>query len=337
MNEDFKVSPAEANTQDQVAIDEGLFVNVFGNPQWVTIRGGDIRNPVLLFVTGAGTGFARMAAFFQPWQTFFTVVQWDQPHAGVTGTANTRRDDDVLSLARIARDGVAVVEFITGYLKVRQIVLLAISGGTMPGLIMVKNCPERFGAYVACGQIVNWADQDVLGYQAVSQHARARGDAAAVAELERIGAPPYADSKTDARKSAYTGAMTLLEQQALSAVDPGVFAAMRMPPDGARYVPAGVVLKDTQAISMQAYECLRDEIVSFDARRLGLEFSVPMIFLQGELDFLALTSEVERYVAQIQAPFKSLAVIPGAGHMAYLARDTFLAVLQNELRSVSPS
>jgi pimeloyl-ACP methyl ester carboxylesterase len=88
---------------------------------------------------------------------------------------------------------------------------------------------------------------------------------------------------------------------------------------------------------LKAYERMRAEIMRFDARRLGLDFSVPMIFLQGELDFLALTSEVARYVAEIRAPFKSLRVIPGAGHMSYLARDTFLAVLQNELLSVSPS
>jgi pimeloyl-ACP methyl ester carboxylesterase len=193
-----------------------------------------------------------MAPFFEPWQTFFTVVQWDQPHAGVTRAANKQCNDDVLSLARLERDGVSVAEFITGYLKVPQVILLAISGGTMPGLAMLKRCPQRFSAYVALGQIVNWVDQDVSGYQAVLQLAHARGDAAAVAELTALGAPPYADAKSDARKTAYTAATTLIEQQALSAVDPSVFAAMRSPPGGVKYVPAGVAVEDTQATSMQA-------------------------------------------------------------------------------------
>lgn len=85
---------------------------------------------------------------------------------------------------------------------------------------------------------------------------------------------------------------------------------------------------------MTAYQLIRDEIVSFDARRLRLEFLVPMIFLQGELDCLALTSEVESYVCEIQAPWKSFVMIPGAGHIAYLMKDAFLDLLKRELAVV---
>ena len=65
-------------------IDTGLFVDINGVEQWITIRGSDLKNPVMLMLPGPGAGFSRMAEFFSPWERDFTLVQWDQPGAGAT-------------------------------------------------------------------------------------------------------------------------------------------------------------------------------------------------------------------------------------------------------------
>jgi hypothetical protein len=67
-------------------IDEGRYVAIGGIEQWITIRGEDRRNPVLLFLHG-GPGDATNPwgyAGFRPWLKAFTVVQWDQRGAGRT-------------------------------------------------------------------------------------------------------------------------------------------------------------------------------------------------------------------------------------------------------------
>src|SRR5690242_11136169 len=77
------------NTQDYAVhganpIDEGRYVTIGGIEQWITIRGEDRANPVLLFLHG-GPGDATNPwgfAAFRRWLKAFTVVQWDQRGSG---------------------------------------------------------------------------------------------------------------------------------------------------------------------------------------------------------------------------------------------------------------
>jgi len=72
------------------SIEEGRFVDVHGVEQWVSIRGSDVKNPVLLIVAGPGAGISRMAPFLAPWEKEFTLVQWDQPRAEALVDAESR-------------------------------------------------------------------------------------------------------------------------------------------------------------------------------------------------------------------------------------------------------
>src|SRR6266540_6169595 len=67
-------------------IDEATFVTIGGIEQWVTIRGWDRDNPVLLFLHGGPGDVTNPWSFalFAPWEEHFTVVQWDQRGAGRT-------------------------------------------------------------------------------------------------------------------------------------------------------------------------------------------------------------------------------------------------------------
>jgi pimeloyl-ACP methyl ester carboxylesterase len=315
-------------------IDTGLFVDINGLEQWITIRGSDLKNPVVLMLPGPGAGFSRMAAFFSPWERDFTLVQWDQPGAGATAAKHDAGAAGPLSYDRIVRDGITVVEWLRDRLCVPTIALLGFSGGTIVGLKMVRQRPELFFAYVGAGQIVNWAQQDILSYRLILERARSAVDAAAIAELETIGAPPYSSASQDAIKSKYAGAPTPAEQRALARLDPKVMASMNTPPPDATYVPRGLPLSDTRTLAMAAYRALRDELVAFDACRLGSKYFVPMLFLQGELDVFTVTSEVRVFADEIEAPRKVFALIEGAGHSAFLMRDEFLASLNRYLRPI---
>src|SRR5690606_36628924 len=65
-------------------------VRIGGIEQWVSIRGNDRRNPVLLMLHG-GPGWVAMPSswyFQRGWEEYFTVVQWDQRGAGKTYVEN---------------------------------------------------------------------------------------------------------------------------------------------------------------------------------------------------------------------------------------------------------
>jgi pimeloyl-ACP methyl ester carboxylesterase len=308
-------------------IDKGMFVDINGVDQWLTIRGGDRRNPALLILSGPGAALSPLAMFYAPWEARFTLVQWDQPGAGATHGKNGEAGTGPLSIERIARDGIAVAEFVCEYLDTRKIAVLGFSGGTIVGLHMVSRRPDLFSAYVGSGQIVNWARQDALGYELLLQRARGTGDATAVAELESIGPPPYPDTATDAIKSKYAGAMTAEEQGEMGKL----IAVMQSIRPDASYLARGVKLEDPRARSLVVYDRLRNDIVAFDAWRLGLEFQVPMFFFQGEDDLFTVTSEVRRYEAEITAPRKAFVPIEGAGHSTFVLRDRLLALLETHL------
>jgi pimeloyl-ACP methyl ester carboxylesterase len=187
----------------------------------------------------------------------------------------------------------------------------AFSGGTIVGLHMIRRRPDLFTAYVGSGQIVDWARQDTLSYALLLQRATALGNAAMLADLEMIGPPPYADTATDAVKSKYAGAPAPREAAAFAELMPLMGAALKMAPE-ASYHAAGLKWPEPLARSFSVYTALRRQIVTFDARGLGLEFTLPMFFLQGEDDVFTVTEEVRAYVAELTAPHAELLTIAGA-------------------------
>ena len=71
-------------------MDDLTAIAVNGTTQWISVRGRDQRNPILLFLHG-GPGSPTMPAdytFQNPWEDYFTVVQWDQRGTGKTFVAN---------------------------------------------------------------------------------------------------------------------------------------------------------------------------------------------------------------------------------------------------------
>lgn len=325
------------NRKIQNSLDEGMFVEINGIDQWVTFRGSDRANPALLILSGPGAAFGSLAPFFAPWEEDFTLVQWDQPGAGATHGKNGDAGTGPLTYERIARDGIAVAEFACRHLQTSKLVVLGFSGGTIVGLLLVKQRPDLFSAYVGSGQIVDWPRQDAISYELLLERARNASDASMLADLERIGAPPYPDTATDAVKSKYAGAMTDKEKAAMAALDPSVLAAMQAPPAGATYIAPGIAYEPMFARAMAAYDAMRNEVVTFDAWKLGLEFEVPMFFLQGEDDTMTVTSEVERYAADVKAPLKRFVPLKGAGHSTHLLRDELLRLLVAHVRPVAVS
>jgi pimeloyl-ACP methyl ester carboxylesterase len=312
-------------------IDEGMFVEIHGLQQWVTVRGSDRRNPVLLILHGTGFALSAMAPFFAPWEKDFTIVQWDQLGAGATYAKNGAAGMAAVTTGGMTRDGIAVAQFVRRRLGVDKVVVLALSGGTLIGLKMVKARPELFAAYVGSGQVVHWARQEALCYQKILQRARAAGDETAIAELEQIGLPPYKEVRSVAIKAKYANVLTPAERAEL----PALIAAMSAPTAGAAYVAKGLPSFDARAVSMDTFEKLKGEIAEFDARRLGPKFDVPMFFFQGAQDLHLPTSEVQAYAAEIAAPTKMVALLHEGGHSAFFLRAELLDLLNRHVRPLA--
>ncbi|MDQ0466424.1 pimeloyl-ACP methyl ester carboxylesterase [Caulobacter ginsengisoli] len=288
-------------------VNEAGFVTLNGAQQWVTLRGDDTANPVLLVLSGPGVAFSALAELFAPWERRFTLAHWDQPGAG--RTADRHGEDDPLSLERLIADGLALALQLRGRLPAAPLIPLGISGGSIIGLSMLARRPDLFAAYAGQGQIFHWPRQQAASYGLTLDRLRAAGDAAAVAELLALGPPPWPDVAADAVWSRHAGTLTAAELAVLT----------RLPPP-----PAG---QDPRVRAMTAFARLRADIAGFDADDLGRRFERPLLFLQGEADLYTPTTALETWLADLSAPRQRLAILPGGGHSAVFLTDAMGAGL----------
>jgi pimeloyl-ACP methyl ester carboxylesterase len=300
-------------------IAEGYFASINGVDQWLSIRGQDVRNPVLLFLQGGpGIGAAFMAPVFADWEKDFTVVLWDQPGGGETDVRNFAMGRGALTRERFVKDGLAVAEHVLQRLGKRKLVLVGNSWGSHLGLEMIRRAPHYVAAYVGIAQLTGRRGA-LLGYQLALDGARARGDQVAVAALEKAGPPPYSTFETFFVRQQYTNPpgqpSSPGEAEATAALN-RLFATP--PPAGSSWIAAqaagypagynmGLAFLDTQ-------RAVFAEEWTWEIRDLGRAWPVPILLVHGENDWNGPASLAREWFEEIDAPRKAFEMIPGAAH-----------------------
>jgi pimeloyl-ACP methyl ester carboxylesterase len=313
-------------------IDDALFVDLGGAQQWVTIRGRDRKNPVVLVLHGGpGTAMTGLVPSFVPWERDFTVVQWDQPGAGRTFRAAGRRLSPNLAIETMAQEGVALAEWLRRRLDKDKLILLGWSWGSILGVHMIKARPNLFAAYVGTGQVVAVQEGDAVSYASVLAKARERGDAAAVADLEAIGAPPYHALTQLTTQRKWASRYELGRSLEAAFVLPRLFAPRTTLAD--LYDLAAATLASTRHF-MGAD--LTGPETQIDLRRLGLDFAPPVFVVQGAVDDFAPPALSRAWVDSISAPHKAFVTIENAGHFAMTEHsEEFLKILREQVRPLA--
>lgn len=171
-------------------------VEVNGTTQWISIRGLNRKNPILLFVHG-GPGSAMLAstwAYQKPWEDFFTVVNWDQRGVGKNwNPAETDRLRPTMTGEQHVKDAEVVVRHVLTRLGQEKLIVMGWSFGTSFTTVLVQRHPEWFHAWVGMGVVDGGGNggRDVL-HERLTEIARAAGDTEAMRELELL--PPGATS-----------------------------------------------------------------------------------------------------------------------------------------------
>jgi proline iminopeptidase len=324
---------AAATSEPPMAIDDGLFVDINGMAQWITLRGRDLNNPVLLFLHG-GPGFpmSGWAPVFADWEKQFTIVQWDQPGGGATWAKTGGQGQGPLTLERYVRDGLAVVDYVRRRLGRRKIVLMGVSWGSELGVAMIRQRPRAFSVYVGLSQVISGPRGALLGYQLGLKAAQERGDAKAVAELTRIGLPPYAKFEDFLVRQQYTNPPGLPPSPREAAVGPAfIRLLMTPPPPDARYVARGLGPYNGEQVFLATQREVQQAMWRWDIRSLGRNFKAPIVLIEGENDLNTPTELAREWLEEIQSPKKVIEVIAGASHGALAFHDEILALRERHV------
>lgn len=301
-------------------VEEAGFVAIGGIEQWVTIRGDDRSNPVLLHVHGGpGVAFSAFTAEFAPYEASFTVVQWDQRGAGCT-FGRYGQDTPEVTLDRITRDGIELAEYLEQRLPEANIIVLGHSFGSIVATEIVRRAPEHFALYVGTGQFASFAG--TVEAQLAHLRVAAASDADLTAQLDALAA---LDSQS---LQKFGGVNRILQGGGhLPAVD---VAWLQRLPARAAEVMASKDLADWQAGRQASGSQLLRQIAGVDLFATTRRFALPFVVIQGSDDLITPTSLATAYVEHIEAPAKEIVIIDGASHFPHLTHtEQFLSALRD--------
>lgn len=287
-----------------------MFVQIGGIPQWITIKGEDRNNPVVLFLHGGpGDALSPYAdSMYAGWDKYFTLVQWDQRGAGRTFMKNGPSEEPTMALERMVQDGIEVAEFLTEHLRQKKIVILGGSWGSILGVYMAHARPELFYAYVGVAQMVNWQEDLSAGYRRVLEMAHAAGNQQAITALASIGPPPWHSvSKWPVyRKWERTyQAKLVTAPPAPTTISPEYVS----PQERAQYAAS-----DDLSFMHFWGPTLTGPLTKIDLPAVGTTFAIPIFIIQGQEDLTASPELAKAYFDSMKAPRKQFYLVPGTGH-----------------------
>lgn len=137
-------------------------------------------------------GFQRnvvLRRFTAPLEANFTLVYWDQRGAGKSFSRKIPKSS--MSVAQFIADLDELVDRVRERLGHDKVAVFGHSWGSVLGVLYAARFPEKVSAYVGCEQIGDWPAAEAASYAYALGKAQRLGNAKAMADLRRIGPPPY--------------------------------------------------------------------------------------------------------------------------------------------------
>ena len=315
-------------------IDELKAVDIGGIKQWISVRGNDPANPILLFIHG-GPGSPMMPeswVFQRPWEDFFTVVQWDQRGSGKTFSASGRKPDQSMTLDQMQADAEQLIDMLRQTYGKKKIFLMGHSFGSVLGMRVAQHRPDGLYAYIGVGQVVNALRNEGVGYQETLAQAEAVGNQAAIEELKALAPYPSADGSppplpkisVERKWDVALGGMRYGRTS-----DPET-SIRSLSPAYSDYDVESAGLGEASSTSI-----LLSQLVSVNFDNISA-FKCPVFFFAGAADRTTPTILVETFYRHIQAPVKKLFKIDRASHdVVFDAPGEVLVDLVRDIRPLS--
>ncbi|WP_030277261.1 alpha/beta hydrolase [Streptomyces sp. NRRL B-24484] len=307
-------------------IDEQGYVRIGGIDQWISIRGEDRANPVMLEIHGGpGASNAIYGPRTRAWEKHFTIVRWDMRGTGKTLRRSGAAHQGELSFARLYEDAVEVTRHVRTRLGVGRVVLVANSFGSALGLRLARQYPDLYSAYVGTDQNIHDAGRDDSAHRALLARVHAAGKRKELAALEEMGA----DART------WTAEQYASYAKIAATSDPLTFATMKSVVMKSLWFSPLHSLGELGALGkgMKLSAQILPATAGFDDWADGTSFDLPFFIFQGDQDVLTPTGRAKRFFDDVQAPVKDFALIEDASHFASFRHpEQFLNLMLTKVR-----
>ncbi|WP_078543467.1 alpha/beta fold hydrolase [Litchfieldia alkalitelluris] len=295
-----------------------------GVEQSILIQGENKNHPVLLFLHGGpsmplpglscrGRDYV-LATNTKELVKHFVVVFWDQRGTGKSYHSSIPRE--TMRLTQFISDAVELVDYLRAGFNTEKLFLAGHSWGSVLGLHLVKDYPEKFFSYVGLSQIVSWVENDRLSLQWVKEEAKRRGNKKAMQELDAVGQPPFLESFEQwgvlRRWQARFNSMFFSDEQTKS---PGMGRLAKIMLQSPDYSLKDIYHSLYKGFKLVYHMPFIDDLSNFNFRESGLKLTVPITFIHGRHDVHVVGSQVEDYYNRLEAPYgKQLIWVENSSH-----------------------
>lgn len=311
-------------------IDEGLYVTLGGQEQYVLIRGEKTDNPVIIWLHGGPSGSDAFANYtFQKYLVDdYTVVNWDQRGCGRTYFRNKKLDpnNETATFKQAQTDLDELVDYVCNRFQTGKVILVGHSYGTMLGSKYALEHPEKVSAYIGVGQVVSF-ESEIYSYHDALEKARSNGDD--TSEME-------AAYKTYVENSNLVNMMILrskvskyhIAEKEVNTIWLGISSPYMGFDDIRWFLKQTGSLEDYFALNEQLF----DYVMVTDVRDYGTEYYVPVGFISGSCDWITPVKFTWDYFDLISAPQKQISLLDGCGHSPqYDSPEEFCETLKSML------
>lgn len=303
-------------------------IKINGNKQFLTIRGLDRRNPMLLWLHG-GPGNVAMPLYMHynaSLEEQFTVVYWDQRGSGKS--YSPRVSPISMTLDQFVADTHELTNWLKSHFNQDKIFLVGHSWGGLLALHVINKYPADYTALVAISPITDGPHSEQLSYKFTVDAAQQRQDTAALTTLQRMG-PPV--------NGVYKGGISDLKQQRYFVQKYG--GVYHQDLGGKVY---GILRRSkeynildylkTNKIARLNSPMIEAIWPTLDLKNQIPAVTVPVYFCLGRYDYNCPATLVADYCQSLQAPFKEVIWFEeSAHHLCSEEAQKFNALIKEKL------
>lgn len=282
-----------------------------GIDQWVSIRGQNRANPVIVFLHG-GPGSAQIGlsrGVDLTLEKYFTVVTWDQRAAGLSFSPFIPSAS--ITKEQYLSDTLEIIKKSKERLGQQKVFLVGHSWGSYLGAVTAHRHPEHLHAYVGIGQMVNALENETVSLDFTIEQARALNNQEALAELLALGRPPYQSLESMGTQRKWLGEFGggmfhgAHRQDAFSYMGTLMWASPEYSVVDQLKFFAGMVFTLTT---------IWPEFFTLDLYKEAPEISVPVQFMHGRHDYNTPFAIMQKYERILKAPRKKIVFFEQSAH-----------------------
>lgn len=295
--------------------------------EWISIRGENKHNPILLFLAG-GPGGTQMAAVrhdLAQLEKHFVVVNWDQPGSGKSYYSAK----DNLVVDDYIQDGLALTDYLRDRFNQEKIYILGESWGSALGIFLAAEAPDRYHAFIGTGQMIDFLKTELMDYELAMEIALEKNDTKKVKKLKENGKPPYYGTDVTWKSAEYINYLSATMSSNPKIHNNGyntlrdIFSSEYGIIDKINFI-RGIIT---------TFNDVYPQLYDIDLRKDYSKLQIPVYFFLGRHDINAPTSLVEEYVEILDAPLKEIIWFENSGHNPWINEtDKFV----NELIKLAP-